>query len=141
MGSDAHKILTNLSGTLDARMAGDIYLHQTGLDGSAAKVLTIQNVAGRQVNLASDAGMVMTTEQGKTAGYINGEQVSLVSSAGSLGLADDAIRVKNSGILSATHRRQYLHRRQGVGHANAEPGEGQRRIHPAERRHCPGRQQ
>lgn len=101
VGSDAHKILTNLSGTLDARMAGDIYLHQTGLDGSAAKVLTIQNVAGRQVNLASDAGMVMTTEQGKTAGYINGEQVSLVSSAGSLGLADDAIRVKNSGILSA----------------------------------------
>lgn len=101
VGSDAHKILTNLSGTLDARTAGDIYLHQTGLDGSAAKVLTIQNVAGRQVNLASDAGMVMTTEQGKTAGYINGEQVSLVSSAGSLGLADDAIRVKNSGILSA----------------------------------------
>ena len=101
VGSDAHKILTNLSGTLDARTAGDIYLHQTGLDGSAAKVLTIQNVAGRQVNLASDAGMLMTTEQGKTAGYINGEQVSLVSSAGSLGLADDAIRVKNSGILSA----------------------------------------
>lgn len=101
VGSAAHNILTNLSGTLDARTAGDLYLHQTGLDGSAAKVLTIQNVAGRQVNLASDAGMVMTTEQGKTAGYINGEQVSLVSSAGSLGLADDAIRVKNSGILSA----------------------------------------
>jgi hypothetical protein len=101
VGSDAHKILTNLSGTLDARTAGDIYLHQTGLDGSAAKVLTIQNVAGRQVNLASDAGMVMTTEQGKTAGYINGEQVNLVSSAGSLGHADDLIRVKNSGILSA----------------------------------------
>lgn len=101
VGSAAHNILTNLSGTLDAHTAGDLYLHQTGLDGSAAKVLTIQNVAGRQVNLASDAGMVMTTEQGKTAGYINGEQVSLVSSAGSLGLADDAIRVKNSGILSA----------------------------------------
>ena len=101
VGSAAHNILTNLSGTLDARTAGDLYLHQTGLDGSAAKVLTIQNVAGRQVNLASDADMVMTTEQGKTAGYINGEQVSLVSSAGSLGLADDAIRVKNSGILSA----------------------------------------
>lgn len=101
VGSAAHNILTNLSGTLDARTAGDLYLHQTGLGGSAAKVLTIQNVAGRQVNLASDAGMVMTTEQGKTAGYINGEQVSLVSSAGSLGLADDAIRVKNSGILSA----------------------------------------
>ena len=101
VGSAAHNILTNLSGTLDARTAGGLYLHQTGLDGSAAKLLTIQNAAGRQVNLASDAGMVMTTEQGKTAGYINGEQVSLVSSAGSLGLADDAIRVKNSGILSA----------------------------------------
>lgn len=101
VGSAAHNILTNLSGTLDARTAGDLYLHQTGLDDNTAKVLTIQNVAGRQVNLASDAGMVMTREQGKTAGYINGEQIGLVSSDGSIGLADDAIRVKNSGILSA----------------------------------------
>ena len=105
VGSDEHNIRTNLSGTLDARTAGDIYLHQTGLDGSAAKVLTIQNIAGNQVNIASDAGMVMTTEQGKTSGYINGNQVSLISLDGNIGAADDAIRVKNSGILNADARK------------------------------------
>ena len=43
----------------------------------------------------------MTTENGKTSGYINGDEVNLVSSDGSLGLANDGLRVKNTGVLSA----------------------------------------
>ncbi len=45
--------------------------------------------------------MKMTTENGKTSGYINGDEVNLVSSDGSLGLANDGLRVKNTGVLSA----------------------------------------
>ena len=101
IGSSAHNILTNLNGSLDARTKGDLYLHQTGLDGSAAKVLNLQSVAGGVINLSADAGMKMTTESGKTSGYINGDKVNLVSSDGSLGLKDDGLRVKNTGVLSA----------------------------------------
>ena len=57
------------------------------------------------VNLSADAGMKMTTENGKTSGYINGDEVNLVSSDGSLGLANDGLRVKNTGVLSADARR------------------------------------
>ena len=101
IGSSAHNILTNLSGSLDARTKGNLYLHQTGLDNSAAQVLTLQSVAGSVVSLSADAGMKMTTESGKTSGYINGDEVNLVSSDGSLGLAEDGLRVKNTGVLSA----------------------------------------
>ena len=101
IGSSAHNILTNLSGSLDARTKGNLYLHQTGLDNNAAQVLTLQSVAGSVVSLSADAGMKMTTESGKTSGYINGDEVNLVSSDGSLGLAADGLRVKNTGVLSA----------------------------------------
>jgi hypothetical protein len=101
IGSSAHNLLTNLSGSLDARTRGNLYLHQTGLDNSAAQVLTLQSVAGGKINLSADAGMKMTTENGKTSGTINGDEVNLVSSDGSLGLADDGLRVKNTGVLSA----------------------------------------
>lgn len=101
IGSSAHNLLTNLIGSLDARTRGNLYLHQTGLDNSAAQVLTLQSVAGGKINLSADAGMKMTTENGKTSGTINGDEVNLVSSDGSLGLADDGLRVKNTGVLSA----------------------------------------
>ena len=101
IGSSAHNLLTNLSGSLDARTRGNLYLHQTGLDNSAAQVLTLQSVAGGKINLSADAGMKMTTENGKTSGTINGDEVNLVSSDGSLGLADDGLRVKNTDVLSA----------------------------------------
>jgi len=101
IGSRAHNLLTNLSGSLDARTKGNLYLHQTGLDNSAAQMLTLQSVAGGKINLSADAGMKMTTENGKTSGTINGDEVNLVSSDGSLGLADDGLRVKNTGVLSA----------------------------------------
>ena len=101
IGSSAHNILTNLSGSLDARTQGNLYLHQTGLDNRGAQALTLQSVAGSVVNLSADAGMKMTTENGKTSGYINGDEVNLVSSDGSLGLANDGLRVKNTGVLSA----------------------------------------
>lgn len=101
IGSSAHNILTNLSGSLDARTQGNLYLHQTGLDNRGAQALTLQSVAGSVVNLSADAGMKMTTESGKTSGYINGDEVNLVSSDGSLGLANDGLRVKNTGVLSA----------------------------------------
>lgn len=101
IGSSAHNLLTNLSGSLDARTKGNLYLHQTGLDNSAAQMLTLQSVAGGKINLSADAGMKMTTENGKTSGTINGDEVNLVSSDGSLGLADDGLRVKNTGVLSA----------------------------------------
>ena len=101
IGSSAHNILTNLSGSLDARTQGNLYLHQTGLDNRGAQALTLQSVAGSVVNLSADAGMKMTTENGKTSGTINGDEVNLVSSDGSLGLANDGLRVKNTGVLSA----------------------------------------
>lgn len=102
IGSAAKNLVTNLSGTLDARTDANLYIHQTGIGTDPARVLTIQNVGGKVVSLASDAGMKMTTEEGKTMGYIDGDVVTLTSANGALGLVTDGLRVKNSGVLNAS---------------------------------------
>lgn len=103
IGSAAKNLNTNLSGTLDARTSGNLYLHQTGLDGNAAQVLTIQSVGGNLISLASDAGMQMTTEEGKNMGTIDGQNINLTSANGALGLSTDGLRIANSGgVLNAS---------------------------------------
>ena len=95
VGSAAKHIVTDISGTLDANSKKSVYIDQKG------QVLNIQAVAaGEDVVLSAEYGLRGSTAEGKNAGYINaGNEITLESSAGSIGLANDGIRILNNGAV------------------------------------------
>lgn len=95
IGSTDKHIKTEISGTLDANSAKSVYLTQR--EG----LLTIQAVAaGEAVVIAADDGMKMSTEEGKDMGYISaGTQIILSSDQGSIGAADNGVRILNNGAV------------------------------------------
>ena len=103
IGSEEKNILTNISGSLDARTEKNLYLHQMALGGNEARVLTLQNAGASGVYLTSDAGIAMTTETGKTMGYIDGDRIYLTSKDGAIGKEGDGIRIRNNGALLSAH--------------------------------------
>ena len=103
IGSEEKNILTNISGSLDARTEKNLYLHQMALGGNEARVLMLQNAGASGVYLTSDAGIAMTTETGKTMGYIDGDRIYLTSKDGAIGKEGDGIRIRNNGALLSAH--------------------------------------
>lgn len=100
IGSEAHNLNTNITGSLDAHTAGNIYVHQTALKtGDTVNPLTLQSLAGHEVNISADKGMKMTTETGKTMGYVDGDLINLSAADGNIGVKDDGIRIKNNGAV------------------------------------------
>ena len=94
--ADKH-LRINATGVLDANAAGGIYIKQDD-----TRPLTIQAVgAGGDVVLTASKGMRMTTEEGKTGGYIKGAHVTLKSTENSLGTAADGIRIAANSLLYA----------------------------------------
>jgi hypothetical protein len=95
IGSSDHMITTDLSGTIDANSGDSIYLDQV-----SDKDLIIQGVAaGKDIYLGAVNNILMSQETGKNMGYINSTagSITLNSAKGSLGLADDAIRILGTG--------------------------------------------
>ena len=94
--ADKH-LRINVTGVLDANAAGGIYIKQNDSDP-----LTIQAVGSSgDVVLTASKGMRMTTEEGKTGGYIKGAHVTLKSTENSLGTAADGIRIAANSLLYA----------------------------------------
>lgn len=96
VGTADRYITTAISGMLDANSLDSVYIRQQEGAGN----LTIQSVAvGNDVFLNAADGIVMTTESGKTAGYINaGDEINLVSN-GTIGKEGDGIRINNNGAV------------------------------------------
>lgn len=99
IGSTTNYITTNISGNLSANTDTDygVYIHQAAAGSEAAKVLTLEAVATGSLKLKADQGMQMTTEAGKTAGYINAEDIELQAAAGDIGKENDGIRILENG--------------------------------------------
>ena len=73
VGTKANPLRVNLSGSLDANSGDSVYVSSV-----SSHNLTIQAVAeNNDVSLSSKKDMVMTTETGKTGGYISGKNISL----------------------------------------------------------------
>ena len=94
--ADKH-LRINAAGVLDANATGGIYIKQDD-----TRPLTIQAVGSSgDVVLTASKGMRMTTEEGKTGGYIKGAHITLKSTENSLGTAADGIRIAANSLLYA----------------------------------------
>ena len=96
-------LLINVSGVFDANADGNIHIEQ---DPHSA--LTIQAVSSNgDVVLTAHKGMQMTTETGKTGGYIKGAHVTLQSENGNLGTEANRIRIASGSLLRANAGDRY----------------------------------
>ena len=96
-------LLINVSGVFDANADGNIHIEQ---DPHSA--LTIQAVSSNgDVVLTAHKGMQMTTETGKTGGYIKGAHVTLQSEYGNLGTEANRIRIASGSLLRANTGDRY----------------------------------
>lgn len=94
-GSDKY-VNTNISGTLDAKAEGSIYISQTG----DLSVLAI--AAGGLADLKATNNILMSDVEGSTAqGYINAQTLNLtaVCNIGTDGENDNAIRILDNGVV------------------------------------------
>ena len=94
-GSDKY-VNTNISGTLDAKAEGSIYISQTG----DLSVLAI--AAGGLADLKATNNILMSDVEGSTAqGYINAQTLNLtaVGNIGTDGKNDNAIRILDNGVV------------------------------------------
>lgn len=94
-GSDKY-VNTNISGTLDAKAEGSIYISQTG----DLSVLAI--AAGGLADLKATNNILMSDVEGSTAqGYINAQTLNLtaVGNIGTDGENDNAIRILDNGVV------------------------------------------
>ncbi|WP_159060753.1 leukotoxin LktA family filamentous adhesin [Selenomonas massiliensis] len=96
-------LLINVSGVLDANADGNIHIEQ-----DPHYALTIQAVSSNgDVVLTAHKGMQMTTETGKTGGYIKGAHVTLQSEYGNLGTEANRIRIASGSLLRANTGDRY----------------------------------
>ena len=73
VGTQENPLRVNLTGSLDANSGDSVYISSVG-----DNKLTIQAIAANNdVNLNSKKDIVMTTETGKTDGYISGKNISV----------------------------------------------------------------
>ena len=99
VGSLENMLTTYLTGALDVNTSGSAYINQLGNND-----LIIQAVAvGKNAVIQAVKNIKMSDVEGKDSGYINASNLRLTSTEGHLGLADDAIRILNNGVVvSAT---------------------------------------
>ena len=99
VGSLENMLTTYLTGALDVNTSGSVYINQLGNND-----LIIQAVAvGKNAVIQAVKNIKMSDVEGKDSGYINASNLRLTSTEGHLGLADDAIRILNNGVVvSAT---------------------------------------
>ena len=96
-------LLINVSGVFDANADGNIHIEQ-----DPHYALTIQAVSSNgDVILTAHNGMQMTTETGKTDGYIKGAHVTLQSEDGNLGTEANRIRIASGSLLRANAGEHY----------------------------------
>ena len=96
-------LLINVSGVFDANADGNIHIEQ-----DPHYALTIQAVSSNgDVILTAHNGMQMTTETGKTDGYIKGAHVTLQSEYGNLGTEANRIRIASGSLLRANAGDRY----------------------------------
>ena len=96
-------LLINVSGVFDANADGNIHIEQ-----DPRYALTIQAVSSNgDVVLTAHKGMQMTTETGKTGGYIKGAHVTLQSEYGNLGTEANRIRIASGSLLRANTGERY----------------------------------
>ena len=96
-------LLINVSGVFDANADGNIHIEQ-----DPHYALTIQAVSSNgDVVLTAHKGMQMTTETGKTGGYIKGAHVTLQSENGNLGTEANRIRIASGSLLRANAGDRY----------------------------------
>ena len=96
-------LLINVSGVFDANADGNIHIEQ-----DPHYALTIQAVSSNgDVVLTAHKGMQMTTETGKTGGYIKGAHVTLQSENGNLGTEANRIRIASGSLLRANAGERY----------------------------------
>ena len=96
-------LLINVSGVFDANADGNIHIEQ-----DPHYALTIQAVSSNgDVVLTAHKGMQMTTETGKTGGYIKGAHVTLQSEYGNLGTEANRIRIASGSLLRANTGDRY----------------------------------
>ena len=96
-------LLINVSGVFDANADGNIHIEQ-----DPHYALTIQAVSSNgDVVLTAHKGMQMTTETGKTGGYIKGAHVTLQSENGNLGTEANRIRIASGSLLRANTGDRY----------------------------------
>ena len=96
-------LLINVSGVFDANADGNIHIEQ-----DPHYALTIQAVSSNgDVVLTAHKGMQMTTETGKTGGYIKGAHVTLQSEYGNLGTEANRIRIASGSLLRANAGDRY----------------------------------
>lgn len=97
VGTKENPLKVNLAGSLDANSGDSVYISSVGENN-----LTIQAIAAtNDVNLQSIKDMLMTTETGKTGGYIRGKNISLSVDKGSVdGWTLDRIRTLEKYVES-----------------------------------------
>ena len=93
-GNDGGYVKTDVTGNVNANADGDIYIHHTG----DLKLLAV--ATNKSANFKADDNILMYTDPNTEAqGYINASVVNLTATNGSLGEADNAVRILDNGAV------------------------------------------
>ena len=95
-GNDGGYVKTDVTGNVNANADGDIYIHHTG----DLKLLAV--ATNKSANFKADDNILMYTDPNTEAqGYINASVVNLTATDGSIGEADNAVRILDNGADNA----------------------------------------
>ena len=93
-GNDGGYVKTDVTGNVSANADGDIYIHHTG----DLKLLAV--ATNKSANFKADDNILMYTDPNTEAqGYINASVVNLTATNGSIGEADNAVRILDNGAV------------------------------------------
>jgi len=93
-GNDGGYVKTDVTGNVNANADGDIYIHHTG----DLKLLAV--ATNKSANFKADDNILMYTDPNTEAqGYINASVVNLTATDGSIGEADNAVRILDNGAV------------------------------------------
>ena len=93
-GNDGGYVKTDVTGNVSANADGDIYIHHTG----DLKLLAV--ATNKSANFKADDNILMYTDPNTEAqGYINASVVNLTATDGSIGEADNAVRILDNGSV------------------------------------------
>ena len=93
-GNDGGYVKTDVTGNVSANADGDIYIHHTG----DLKLLAV--ATNKSANFKADDNILMYTDTNTEAqGYINASVVNLTATNGSIGEADNAVRILDNGAV------------------------------------------
>lgn len=93
-GNDGGYVKTDVTGNVNANADGDIYIHHTG----DLKLLAV--ATNKSANFKADDNILMYTDPNTEAqGYITASVVNLTATDGSIGEADNAVRILDNGVV------------------------------------------